>query len=117
MKRVAVTGSRNWTEERAVWAALDNIQQQIGPFILVHGGCPTGADAIAHEWARRHGVRVEVFFADWDTGLGAGPARNVAMAESRPDLCLGFPLGPSRGTRGCLREMRRCGVQTYSIEG
>lgn len=112
MKRIAVTGSRDWANVDAVVNSLDSCKIRFGKFILVHGGCPTGADAIAHKWAQNNGIRTEVFFADWSRGRRAGPERNIEMAESKPDMCIAFPLG-GPGTEGCVDAMRKNGVETH----
>jgi hypothetical protein len=44
--------------------ALDVALELFGGIVVVHGGCPTGADLFADEWARRVGVRCEVWRAD-----------------------------------------------------
>lgn len=116
MKRIAVTGSRIWDRRDVIENALGSCLTHLGKFILVHGGCETGADAIAHDWARRNGIRTEVFFADWYPNgkleRRAGPERNIEMAESKPDMCIAFPLG-GPGTEGCVDAMRKNGVETH----
>jgi len=109
--RILVTGSRNWTNAQAVWAALNEQLTERGPFTLVVGDCPTGADSIAWGWAFSNGLTAEVHHADWDVhGRAAGPIRNRAMVESGADLCLAFPLGKSPGTRGCMRLAAAAGI-------
>ena len=82
--RILVTGSRDWegpwAEGRihAVLRALENLYNTVtvnlvDQFIIVHGGCPTGADAIADRWARRRWYEPEVHDADWaHLGKSAG---------------------------------------------
>lgn len=51
--------------------------------IIVHGGCKTGADTLAHRWAINNEVYVKVFPANWDRyGRRAGPIRNVEMVRT-----------------------------------
>ena len=54
--------------------------------IIWHGGCPTGADKAAVEFAESFGVfgiQCVPFPADWDThGNAAGPVRNKAMMQA-----------------------------------
>jgi hypothetical protein len=61
-----------------------------------------GADRMAGEWARRHGVENTKFCADWDRlGRKAGPIRNQLMLdEGRPDLVVAFPGGLRTWYRG-----------------
>jgi len=100
--RVLVTGSRTWTDTDAFATVLDALHAVAGPaLVVVHGACPTGADAIAARWAAQHAVPVEAHPADWTTGRSAGPVRNAAMVATRPDLCVAFIAGDSPGATGC----------------
>lgn len=119
--RVLVTGSRNWTDRAAVYAALDEVygawvNRDEGIFVVVHGGA-RGADTLAHDWAQaisRADDRVfrECHPADWDSHhKRAGHIRNAEMISLGADICLAFPLGESRGTRGCMRLARKAGIQ------
>jgi hypothetical protein len=111
--RILVTGSRNWADQQAIWAALDQAAADHGidSLIIVNGGCPTGADDAATRWALIRGVTLDVFLARWQTeGRAAGPLRNRRMVAAGADLCLAFPLGESRGTRGCMALARSAGI-------
>ena len=111
--RVLVTGSRTWTDATAITRALDDLHARHGDGLtLVHGACPTGADAIAHTWATTHGVPVETHPADWSTGRSAGPTRNAAMVASGPDQCLAFIADASRGATGTADLADAAGVPT-----
>lgn len=112
MIRVLVTGSRDWPKPAVVWAALDEQLLQHGKqMLLVVGDCPTGADRYAYDWAWERGVVADVYLADWAAyGRGAGPRRNAAMVATRPSVVLAFPLGESRGTRGCMRLAEKAGI-------
>lgn len=95
--RILVTGSRSWTDEDAVEAALREAwidagsPVQVASMTLVHGACPTGADAIADRIARRVGMQVEPHPADWERhGRSAGPIRNAEMVVAGADVCLAF---------------------------
>lgn len=122
MKRLLVTGSREWTNARSVAAALDRCVEtlggDIGDITLVSGACPTGADALAEAyWASRGGT-VERHPADWvQHGKKAGPLRNQAMADLGADLCVAFPWGVSRGTRHCMGAARAAGIPVVTPVG
>ena len=49
--RILITGSRDWADRALVAAAIDQVCAMLNgqdlPVVLVHGGCPTGADLIA----------------------------------------------------------------------
>ena len=121
MHRVLVTGSRDWVDSHAVWAALDRewfLHQ--GGMTVVHGGA-RGVDQFAGDWARAMlfsgcRVRLEVFQAEWDRlGRAAGPIRNFQMVESGADVCLAFPKGESRGTRHCMATAARAGIRVMNL--
>lgn len=77
---------------------------------MVHGGA-RGADALADEIARHWGWTPEAHPADWDCfGRSAGHRRNTEMVALGADVCLAFPLGESRGTRGCMRLAAIAGI-------
>lgn len=134
--RVLVTGSRTLTDPRAVRAALTHAWRDAGqPIVVVHGACGArrlrtgewdytrlrGADRWADEWTLEHmpftGCGVERHPADWDRhGRSAGPRRNVAMVKLGAWRVLGFPVGPSIGTRHCLRVARAAGLDVRTPE-
>lgn len=139
LPRVIVTGSRDHPNPSAVRRALDETLREIGPFLLVHGKCETGADAYADQWGREHydiGVRIEPVEAEWTRDCdancyhaprtrngenfcpAAGPLRNRKMVSGGAVLTLGFPYGKSRGTRGCmaLAEDAKIRVREYPVD-
>lgn len=125
-RRILVTGSRYWADRSAVRRALDEqyLGLEEGTFTVVHGGCASGADAYAAEWAQQnatHGVVEETHAAAWDrTGRGAGPIRNRHMVRLGADLVLAFlqPGQANNGTRNCIALARAAGltVRTYPEE-
>jgi hypothetical protein len=131
--RVLVTGSRDWTDHHTVTHNLTYILRIMGPLTLVHGACPTGADAIAAEWAdihRESGVVPDPHPADWGTyGPSAGPLRNAHMVSLGATLCLAF-IGPctkpfcrreqphgSHGASGCAKLAEDAGITVETFIG
>ncbi|MFJ3839432.1 DUF2493 domain-containing protein [Streptomyces sp. NPDC090054] len=112
--RILVTGSRDWTDIDTIRRHLDETYA-LAPadreVVLVHGGCPTGADAIAHTWGGRTGVTIDVFIADWaGSGKAAGPLRNARMVAEGADVCLAFIRNGSRGASHTVALARRAGI-------
>jgi hypothetical protein len=90
-----------------------------------------GADMLADEEARKLGMRTDPQPADWhgpcrpecqpghrrigrgrrDYCPAAGNYRNTRLVELGADICLGFPLGVSRGTRDCMRKAQAAGIE------
>ena len=118
MKRILITGSRSWRDKSIIHSAINKHTDGLNPenVTIVHGDCPTGADRIADEYAREQGFNVESHPADWSQGRKAGPLRNKKMITLGADICLGFPSGDSRGTRGCLRMAHEAGIPLYIWE-
>jgi hypothetical protein len=123
VRRVLVTGSRDWKDLRAVHDAIwrqyvDNLDTAMG-FTVVHGDCPTGADAFASSYCLMSSAPIieEKHPADWDThGKAAGPLRNQEMVDLGADVCLAFPLPESRGTRDCMRRAKAAGIPVVVVE-
>lgn len=112
-RTICVTGSRHWENVPYIEEVLDGVLH-LGD-TLIHGNCPTGADAIANRyWARLNGDIIP-FNADWTMhGYAAGPRRNQQMIDSRPDLVLAFfrPWSASRGTQDTVRRAREADIPT-----
>lgn len=91
MTRILVTGSRNWTNYAVITNAIMEAIQPGDDLLIVHGGCPDGADHIADQIARSAHIPTEVHPADWARhGRKAGPVRNGDMVRLGADICLAF---------------------------
>lgn len=105
--RVLLTGSGDWTNEDLITIALSAMviaSRAAGRrLVLVHGGCPRGADAIADRIARKLGIPrdcIEKHPAKWDIhGKPAGMIRNKEMVDEGADVCLAFIMPCTR--KGC----------------
>ncbi len=116
--RVLVTGSRAWADGGVVEQALDRLHAEHGGgLVVVHGACRWGADVLADRWARRRGVPVEAWPADWARlGRRAGMLRNAAMVASRPDRCLAFIRDRSPGASHCAAAAEAAGIRTVRYQ-
>lgn len=117
--RILITGSRNHTDVQLIREAIQTHTMGLEPenVTIVSGGCPTGADRIAERYARLQGFTLEIHPAEWAKhGRAAGPIRNQQMVDAGADVVLAFPLGESRGTKGCIRAAKVAGltVKEYS---
>jgi len=121
--RVLITGSRNWEgrwAERELGLILDTLELLAdflnSPLIIVHGDCPTGADALADRWARSRDYEPEIHPANWVTGgKGAGLFRNSHMVNLGADMCIGFLRDSSKGTTDCLTKAKAAGIPTFVV--
>ena len=107
LRRVLVTGSRTWDDEQQTAEALlearrDAAQDGAADIVVVHGACPSGADALAAAWCTANDVAAEPHPADPDThGRDADHIRNRHMVDAGADLCLVF-IGPCTSSK-CRR--------------
>lgn len=96
----------------AEWAGTGVIVEE------VVSGTARGADLLGEEWARRHGIRIKRFPANWNAhGRAAGIIRNREMAEYADALVTVWD-GSSPGTKNMIAEMRRRGklVHVHVLE-
>jgi len=111
--RVLITGSRHWDDRHAIEYAI-NLARAIpgGHLVVVHGGCPTGADAHADVFARRVGLDVDVFEPSPSHGSQRFRVRNQRMVDSGAALCAAFADRWASGTGMCARMARFAGIPT-----
>lgn len=99
MTRILITGSRDWEDHATIANAILAAVEAGRPNVIVHGGCPTGADRLASEIAEACNLPVETHVADWRKyGRSAGPIRNRHMVSLGADVCLAF-IGPCTAVR------------------
>lgn len=116
--RILITGSRNHDHPETIHKAIDKHTKHAPSAVtIVSGGCPTGADRIAEEYARTQGITLEIHPAKWHVhGRAAGPIRNQEMVDAGADIVLAFPVGESRGTRHCISAAQKAGLKTEIYE-
>jgi hypothetical protein len=117
-ERLLVTGSRLWTDERAINQQIRLTRHELE--VVIEGEAP-GADTLARQAAERYGVPVLRFPADWKThGRAAGPIRNERMLrEGRPTAVVAFTddfQNPRSGTRHMCRIAVEAGVPVTLVE-
>lgn len=114
-KTIIVTGSRAHTDIDLIWGKLE---QYVEPQTVIVQGGAKGADRIGQAYADANALHSVTFYADWNThGKAAGMIRNREMLDAYPEaLVLAFPLGESRGTRGCIAEARKRGITVKVFE-
>ena len=112
MKRVAVVGSRGFSDREKLFADLDRARGEWGDFEVVSGGA-RGADSLAEEWALARGLPVRVFPADWNRwGKSAGFRRNRTIVENA-EVLIAFWDGESRGTANTIDIAREAGLPVF----
>ena len=117
-QRLLVTGSRTFADRALVTNALAWVWHELGSdpaCVLVHGDA-RGLDTLAAGVWTAHALECEAHPADWARfGRSAGHRRNAEMVALGADLCLAFPLGVSRGTRGCMALAERAGIRVVTV--
>lgn len=133
LPRVLCTGSQTYEDRARVFRILDDVYVRLGPFVLVHGGCPRGADNYFSAWAAAHahrGVEEEIHVADWfaacdnecthgprrETNRGRGFCQGAGFRRSRRMVrkgaveCHSFSRDNSPGTRYCAGRAEAAGI-------
>lgn len=114
-ERMEEERARAAREQRMLDVALSPYQRDLGAHTIIHGAAP-GADTLADRWAKRHGVPVQPFPANWKKHRkAAGPIRNAQMlAEGRPDIVIAMP--GKTGTADMVAKARAAGVQVVEVK-
>lgn len=92
---VAIVGSRTYPE---LWRVVEYIRSLPADTVIVSGGA-RGVDSVAESAARKFGLSLRVFLADWNQfGKSAGYRRNVDIVNMA-DKVVAFWDGKSKGTQ------------------
>lgn len=112
MSRILLTGSRDWRNDSLINVVLAEALSQFPGATLVHGACPSGADATADLiWHFCFGAPVERHPADWEKlGKRAGFVRNAEMVELGADVCLAFIRNGSKGATHTADLAEKAGI-------
>lgn len=112
--KVIITGGRDYEYKDMVYKVLDFF----APDMIIVGDCPTGADALAYEWATQtnNWTDVKIYKADWKKhGKSAGPKRNKQMIEQNihADVVIAFKGG--KGTANTISLARKAGLLVFEV--
>lgn len=108
-----VCGGRGYADRDRVFSVLDAVHAKCLIHLLIEGGA-NGADRLSRDWAIDRGIQVATFHANWDYYKGyAGPMRNQAMADQRPDGLIAFPGG--KGTAGMIKICEEMDIKVMKI--
>jgi hypothetical protein len=111
--RVLICGCRKFADFAAIQKVIDGLNDGD---IVIHG-CARGADSIAGYLAKKRGLTVLEFPADWNKhGKAAGPIRNKQMlVEGKPNKVFAFYTDKSisRGTKNMVKQARKAGLRVW----
>jgi hypothetical protein len=114
--KILICGDRNWDDYNKIKTKFTEFNS-CNDVIIVGGA--TGADSIAEDIAIIEGFEVIVKPADWiKYGRAAGPIRNKAMLDLKPDKVIAFhsDIENSKGTKNCVDQAKERGIQVEVIE-
>lgn len=108
-----ITGSRDIENYEAVSEAIRLSGFEITEVV---SGCAPGVDKTGERWARRHGVPIKRFPANWkQDGRVAGIYRNIAMAHYAYALVAVWD-GYSKDTKHMIEFATKKGLRVYVYE-
>ena len=106
--KVIIAGGRDFNNREVAFKCLDKRMWSKGDVIV--SGHASGADALGEEYAKAHGLDIDLHPANWrEYGRAAGPIRNREMAEVA-DKLIAFWDGKSRGTKNMISEAKEKGL-------
>lgn len=112
--KIAIIGSRKFPDLEMVRRRV----AQLPDDTHVLSGGAWGVDRAAEEAAKARGLRVTVYYADWDVnGKEAGILRNREVVDAC-DLLIAYWDGTSPGTRNCFERARKAGkpVEVHTMD-
>lgn len=106
--KVIIAGGRDYELTDSDFSRLDELSVKE----VVSGGAK-GADSGGESWAVSRGIPVKRFLADWKRyGRGAGPKRNLAMAEYADAVAL---FSGGKGTASMRKLAEKEGILIYDF--
>lgn len=123
---VIIAGSRDFTDYNIVKKSLKNflLSKNTTDKPTIISGMARGADMVGYTLAKRCGLPLKEFPADWETfGRRAGLIRNEQMAkyasENGDGVLLAFWDGESKGTKSMieLAKKYKLEVHAFNFEG
>ena len=115
--RIGIVGSRQRNTEddcRKIEKILTMIYDP--GTIIVSGGCPKGGDRFAEELAKKLGLSIIIYRAEWDKfGKGAGFIRNTEIAENCDILIACVASDRTGGTEDTIRKVEKLGKKVYLV--
>lgn len=115
--RVIIAGGRefqdyNLVKERVGYYLQNRLKSDT---VIIVSGHASGADALGERYAQEHGLKYELYPADWNTyGKAAGFRRNTQMAKVA-DALIAFWNGESRGTKNMIETAKAKGLRVAVV--
>ena len=104
MYKVAIVGSRKFTNYTLMKKVLDPVRDKIA--LIISGGAD-GADTLAQQYAKENGIPIHIYYPNWKRfGKSAGLKRNVIIANLAEKM-IAFPTTESKGTWHVINKMKQ----------
>ena len=99
--KLAVIGSRNFTDKEVLFDYLQKFIENNNVELIISGGAK-GADRMAEQFAKEHGIETQIFKLEYAKyGRGAPFILNEKIIATC-DTVIAFWDGESRGTKNAL---------------
>ena len=118
--RIIIAGGRDFKnqkllEEETIKYILDTLGKGRRNEITIVSGGAKGADKLGEEFAKKFGLKLKIFPADWgNLGKAAGHIRNKQMldfASEEDGHLIAFWDGKSRGTKNMIEISKKIKVK------
>lgn len=108
--RTIIAGSRGVTSPKTIESAVE--KSGISPSVVL-SGTARGVDKLGEDWARKRGIEIERYPADWGKfGKSAGYKRNSLMA-GKAEALIAVWDGESKGTKHMIDIARKGGLKVF----
>jgi len=112
MSKVAIVGSRNFSDYLLLKATLDKLD--FVPTEIISGGA-IGADSLGERYAKEHNIVTNIFLPNWaEHGKKAGFLRNSDIVEAS-DLVIAFWDSESKGTLDSINKAKKLGKDVQVV--
>ena len=115
--RLAVVGSRTFTDRNTVFVILNEYYKVFGDELsFVSGGCPQGPDRYAEEFAELYNIPILILPANWNEhGRAAGFIRNSDIVNECEEV-VAFWDRKSNGTRDTINKAHKQNKEVIIID-
>lgn len=111
--KIIIAGSRSFSDYQLLSEKMDKLTAGLN--VTVISGHARGADQLGEQWAKKKGIPLEIYPAEWEKyGRSAGPIRNRQMANISDALVV-FWDGASQGTKNMIDVARQNGLKVRVI--
>lgn len=115
--RIIIAGGRDFDDYSLLQSKCLPIieRQMVNHDVIIMSGHAKGADVLGERFAKEHGLKLEVYPADWKAHYrSAGFRRNEQMGDIANGL-IAFCDGESHGTKHMIEYAKSKGLEVYDF--